>query len=312
MQSRDNAVVNGRLVIAANLCGYSRRLNTNSLRSLGYSYSICALSLALLNGTIVPFWANEFFLNVVSDLAQPYSWRSDRVTEFLHHFAFFGGWSNPIGDEPCLADNKVMPQGIETSGWRWTVDEKHMLWNVKKRHCLQLDKIRRRAYQSTQSVSFVVQKILADLLRELKKQNLTKFVDSVLVYTIVQHLEFDPRSEPDEIRFPLDAYYIGYWLFNIVESIFEHGRFWCGKLSDDEELSGIFLCEAPTAIFTNTDIATEHITRPLAIHNIVSFELLSLSVPSEPVQKLSHTSKWTNRMWYAPQLLRRKYLFFWG
>ena len=71
MQSRDNAVVNDRLVIAANLCGYSRCLNTSSLRSLGYSYSICALSLALLNGTIAPFWANEFFLSVVSDQAQP-------------------------------------------------------------------------------------------------------------------------------------------------------------------------------------------------------------------------------------------------
>ena len=152
----------------------------SSLRSLGYSYRICALSLALLNGTITPFWATEFFLSVVGVQTQLYSWRSDRFTELLYRPAFFGGWSNPIGDEPRLADVKVMPQGIETSGWLWTVDKEIMLWEVKKRHCLQLDKIRRRGYQGTQNVFLAVQEILADLLRELKRQNLTKLVDSVL------------------------------------------------------------------------------------------------------------------------------------
>jgi len=309
MQSRDNAVASDRLVIAANLCDYSKRLNTNSLRSLGYSYSICALVLALLNGTIAPFWATGFFLSVQ---AQLHSWRSDRVTEFLYRPAFFGGWSNPIGDEPRLADVKVMPLGVETSGWLWTVDKEVMLWNVKKKHRSQLDKIHRRAYEGTQNVSLVVQDIVADLLRELKKQNLSKLVDSVIACTTVQHSENDPRNEPDEIQFPLDTYHIGHWLLEIIKRILEHGRLWCGRLSDDEELSGIFLCEAPTAIFTSTDIATEHITRPLAMHNFVSFEVLSLSVSSEPVQKLSHTSKWTNGMWYAPQSSRRKCLFPWG
>ena len=312
MQSRDNAVVSDRLAITANLCGYTRRLNTSSLRSWGHSYSICALSLALLNGTIAPFWATEFFLSVVGDQAQPYSWGSDRVTEFLYRPAFFGGWSNPIGDEPRLADVKVMPHGIETSGWLWTVDQEVILSNVKMRHCLQLDKIRSRAYQGMQNVSPVVQEILADLLRELKRQNLRKLVDSVLACTSVQRSGIDPGSESDEIQVPLEAYHMGHWLFKIVESILEHGRLLCGRLNDDEELSGIFLCETPTAIFTSTDIATEHIMRPLAMHNFVSFEVLSLSVPSEPVQKLSHNSKWTNGMWYASQSSRRKYLFPWG
>jgi hypothetical protein len=69
--------------------------------------------------------------------------------------------------------------------------------------------------------------------------------------------------------------------------------------------------QGQTAIFTSADIAVDYIPRPLAKHNFV-FEVLPVSVPLEPLQKLSHTSKWMNGMWYAPQSSRRKCLFPWG
>ena len=100
-------MVSDRLAITVNLCGYTRRLNASSLGSLGYNYSTFTLSLVLFNGIIAPFWTTRIFLGGAGGQLLPYSWRSEHITGFLYLPAFFGGWSNPEGNEPRLADIKV-------------------------------------------------------------------------------------------------------------------------------------------------------------------------------------------------------------
>lgn len=50
MSSRLNSIEYDRLAILANLCEYSVRLDARALDQLGYGFSICAITLAVLNG----------------------------------------------------------------------------------------------------------------------------------------------------------------------------------------------------------------------------------------------------------------------
>ena len=50
LSCRKNSVISDRLAILANLCGYETRLDTTSLDEAGYSFSVCALTLSVLNG----------------------------------------------------------------------------------------------------------------------------------------------------------------------------------------------------------------------------------------------------------------------
>ena len=54
LSRRLNTVVSDRLAILANLCDYDVRLNADALEKAGYGFSICALTLAILNGDFSP------------------------------------------------------------------------------------------------------------------------------------------------------------------------------------------------------------------------------------------------------------------
>lgn len=50
LKTRSNSVISDRLGIMANLCQYSIRLDTIALDNAGFDFSLCALTLAVLNG----------------------------------------------------------------------------------------------------------------------------------------------------------------------------------------------------------------------------------------------------------------------
>ncbi|KAI4158606.1 MAG: hypothetical protein LQ342_007258 [Letrouitia transgressa] len=50
LKNRENSLVPDRLAILANLCNYEYRINTEVLELAGSSFSICALTLAIVNG----------------------------------------------------------------------------------------------------------------------------------------------------------------------------------------------------------------------------------------------------------------------
>lgn len=52
MVHRQNTVVADRLAILANLCNYRIRLDSHALDRLGYEFSICAITMAVLNGDL--------------------------------------------------------------------------------------------------------------------------------------------------------------------------------------------------------------------------------------------------------------------
>lgn len=135
MQRRMNSVVADRLAILANLCAYDIRLDTKSLDKLGFDFSICAMTLAVLNGD----------LTLMAGLGSLEHGDVGKLGQFLSAFreSSLGGaghgftWSLPssiaLDDLPCrdkdtgfltfeVATPVSLQHGLAIYGCLWVVD----------------------------------------------------------------------------------------------------------------------------------------------------------------------------------------------
>jgi hypothetical protein len=103
-----------RLAIAANCCGYSIRLNTETLRAEEYSLSLSMLALYFLNGEIV-----------MNDGGNNRAALSDRIFDFMKEQTL-SSFRPPVeGNELTFIkgcrflDVKLLKEGIETAGHFW-------------------------------------------------------------------------------------------------------------------------------------------------------------------------------------------------
>jgi hypothetical protein len=121
------------LAIAANMCNYSVRLDSNRLEAGGYSLSLAILALSLMNGEI-PIYYNQSTIRQSgpADL-------SDNVMEFLHKNSL-SSLRSPTAQKLTFAKHcrlvnvNLTPHGIETRGHVWRLGRKVILGSGFEEH----------------------------------------------------------------------------------------------------------------------------------------------------------------------------------
>ncbi|KAI9856046.1 MAG: hypothetical protein M1813_009266 [Trichoglossum hirsutum] len=122
---RDIRFVSERLAIHANCCNYSERLDAKALARAGYGLSGCIITQFFLNG--------EVFHNDAEDPTR--SWKMDidlfdyTAEKFIKGICF--SEFEPPGEayqtsfiNHCrFSDVDLCPQGVETKGWLWKLDD---------------------------------------------------------------------------------------------------------------------------------------------------------------------------------------------
>lgn len=121
-----------------------------------------------------------------------------------------------------------------------------------------------------------------------------------------------PHTKNPFNNFTTKAYYMSHWLFEVVEALLRHEYLWCDRLSGEEELSGIFNCEAAPKIFTSSDLAFSDIARPWVTHSFVPCGVVLVARPLEGVEPLITTTKFRHGIWHAKVASCRRYVFPWG
>jgi Heterokaryon incompatibility protein (HET) len=118
IKERQNKNVEDRLAIFANCCQYLTRLDAEYLAESRYGLSTCILCLYLLNGEVFLTENQDFrdLLNCsVYDLLERISFKFDPPKESFR--------ASYIDNYCRFPDVKLTPEGIQTVGWLWDLDE---------------------------------------------------------------------------------------------------------------------------------------------------------------------------------------------
>ena len=135
IRTRQYYVVADRLAIFANCCQYSTRLDSVQLTSAGYGLSTCYLCLYLLNGEILRNGIGDRSSQTSQD---PKELWNCSIYELLNRFSMT---FNPprekfrlsFVDSFCrFGEVKLTPEGTETAGWLWEIDEAIVLTNRER------------------------------------------------------------------------------------------------------------------------------------------------------------------------------------
>lgn len=258
MRYRDNSVVADRLAITANLCGYTRRLDFAALSARRFSYSVCALALALFNGTIIPSGRTNIFSSTGKPL---FRWQEETIYGFLISPEYLiTAYANPDRLESRLAHVRITRKGLETRGWLWKVDRKVTLPWVREKHQHFLEKLQNSTNMKSLSSELYV--LIKDLLDGFKRLNLQRIANTLFECVRIGQTKTPSSCQSTLDECTTDPYFPSHWLFHLMEKFLQTGHFWCGSLDGEGELSSIFNCEAPATVFTGSDVEFNDIPRP--------------------------------------------------
>jgi len=309
MKHRDNLVVADRLAITSNLCEYPKCIDPTLLSLKRYSYSICALALALVNGAIIPSGRSNIFASTGEPI---YRWQDESIYDFLASPMYLStAYAHPDRVESRFSDVMIRREGLETSGWLWIVDTKVELRGVKEKNHHLLKKL--QWPRNLEDLSALLKAPLSDLLDELEELNLPRIASTLRACIRVGNSEAARACSQCTLdEFTTEPYYMSHWFFDLMESLLERGHLWCGRLDGEEELSSIFHCERATTVFTSTGTAFNDITRPWMAQNFVSCEVIPKFWAAEGVTELVHTMETIHGVWHGVEDASRRFLFLWG
>lgn len=114
LQPRLNTVIADRIAIMGNLCDYKLRFNMEDPESRGYSFSLCAYALAILNGDLSLSKSDNFRVGH----APGFSWgpQSTLRMDQLRHF-------QDDNEVVRFSPANMADAGILVKGWLWKADE---------------------------------------------------------------------------------------------------------------------------------------------------------------------------------------------
>lgn len=308
MNHRDNSVVADRLAITANLCEYAKTIDLAPLRHGHYSYSICALALALANGSITPSGRSNIFASTGKPI---YRWQDEKIYDFIASPTYLSNvHAHHERVEQRFADVRIRRDGLETSGWLWIVDRKVELPKVTETHHYLLKKL--QWPRDLKNLSAPLKALLADLLDELQELKLPSIANTLCVCIRVGNAEetiSTPQYTLDD--FTTEHYYMSHWFFDLMESLLERGYLWCGRLGGEKEPSSIFNCNGTAIVFTGSAVAFSEMLRPWMAQNYISCEVIPRARVAEEVTELVHTMETIHGIWHSVENTRR-FLFPWG
>ncbi|KAH8193824.1 hypothetical protein TruAng_012007 [Truncatella angustata] len=304
LQHRHNLVVEDRLAITANLCGYTKRLDIATIGSTGYSYSTCAFGLALLNGSIHPQGCSDLFECTKRPKIR---WRTMSIYEFLESPAHCSGVvGNSRRNEPRLPEVILRRSGLETSGWLWTVGRKVCVPRLQARYVQFVSEWPRGRDAKLKCCK----KILVDLIDELRHMQLSSLAHSAAECLGIDSNGLQQNRSGDQ--FSLDPFRSAPWFFSMLRKIIKRGYIWCGAICGEDELKGIFDVKESCMVFTATDVNLENIAQPLAAHNFLTFKVSFKTEASNSIQHLQYSTTNVNAIWLAPETSMKRYIFPWA
>lgn len=309
MKYRDNLVVADRLAITSNLCEYAKRIDPRLLSIKQYSYSICALALALVNGVIIPSGRS----NVFTSTGEPiYRWQDENIYDFLASPMYLStAYAHPDRVEPRLRDVMIRREGLETSGWLWIIDKRVELRRVKEKNHHLLKKL--QWPRKMEELTALLKAPLSDLLEELEQLNLPRIASTLRACIRIENSGAARSCSQGSLdEFTTESYYISHWFFDLIESLLVRGHLWCGRLDGEEELSSIFHCDTATMVFTSSEIRFQDITRPWLSQNFVSCEVIRKVWVAGGVTELVHTMETIHGVWHGVENASKRFLFPWG
>lgn len=228
---RQNSVIADRLAIMANLCRYEVRLDTRTLNRLGYGFSVCALTLAALNG--------DFSMAVSAWSARNKANASHPGAQCAHLPPYGFSWLLPA--DLCLddvadtdnmdltvrvrTDRSSLTVGLQVCGRLWVVDRilnvrpvlemiaARVNYGAKTEATGQInhhDMNGRISHNDGELESVVRQTFCESLVRYLRNQRLDKIADllsrglgserSIVMSDNLQSTSSDQPTRIDELR----------------------------------------------------------------------------------------------------------------
>ncbi|PSR78349.1 heterokaryon incompatibility protein-domain-containing protein [Coniella lustricola] len=292
LQQRGNLVVADRLAITANLLGYARRLDATLVAARISSYSICALGLALLNGSIHPQNCLSMFESsspTTPSLKVPCGqWRAMKLRELLEGpRSGAGTYGGPRSDEPRLPCISLSLSGLETAGWLWRIDRKVRLPNLQTRYQQLIEQhCSLRPGERSQTALRIAMIAIVDELHGLQFHTLVTTLEACWgVPSPVCEFSTPTCNQPrynmaDD--FTSDAFRSQPRVWQTVEQILSQEYLWCGSLDGEDKLRGVFGVDAPCTVFTSSEKTFGDISRPFAAHNFLCFSVSEVPRTSGP------------------------------
>ncbi|KAF2724633.1 hypothetical protein K431DRAFT_309775 [Polychaeton citri CBS 116435] len=307
MKLRDNSVVSDRLAIAANLCEYQKRIDPIDLSRKRYSYSVCAFAQALINGTIITSGRSNIFASTGVPI---FRWQDEKIYDLLTSPRYLStSLAHRERVEPRFADVRVRKEGLETSGWLWSVDEKVELHKVREKYQELPEKLKEA--NNLETLLLLVNAVLVDLLVELEEIGLPRIAETIRACIRVRSPGTVLSSEHVQEEPITDHYHVGHWFFNLMKTLLERGYIWCGRLDGEEDLSSIFHCDGAVTVFTSSAVAFRDMPRPWMGQNFVSCGVIP-GLVVDGVVELVHTMEPIHGIWHSAEDDRRRYMFRWG
>jgi Heterokaryon incompatibility protein (HET) len=298
LSKRENSLVPDRLAIMGNLCNYPIRIDTHQVTSDAYSFSACALALALLNGDISflasygSYVSEERSTDPPTDHDKTFSWTPPGSVCFLtlDHF-------EALDTSCCRISSEVHSSGLLVSGWLWKINTSVNLSKVKAQYSSLWSNIPNRNTPNgvDSSANRVAQNIFWSIVRELvetgyvglaqaiwasnRKTDVTEIgedasflpelpvnvmdVINPRTHEFILHQPPYINTESDAYRFfPAGSYFGGYGF--IIRRILEDGVLWCGD-------NAIFDVDGPSTVFCPKCEGVDVVPRPIFFRQAISW-----------------------------------------
>jgi hypothetical protein len=132
--NRQMSIISDRIAILGNICNYKIRLDMTKIHSDAFSFSACALTLAILNGdmSLLPEFADQ----ADGERNKAYPKPDDGFSWFPMYTHSLDMLSKSMVDEHwCgLQQIKLTPDGLQVPGWLWVVDRKIDLSGIQAKY----------------------------------------------------------------------------------------------------------------------------------------------------------------------------------
>ncbi|KAK4466219.1 hypothetical protein QBC42DRAFT_282589 [Cladorrhinum samala] len=148
MECRLNAIVSDKLAILANMIRYRERIAMEQHYEQRYGFSICTITLALINGDINPFNNKYHFPSNHDDITTQsiatqgvwyYRDNSELLSKTMPQFLLDWDnlnppWNNPLGGRPYYPNVQAHPTGLQIHGWVWQVQKRLSLRKITRHY----------------------------------------------------------------------------------------------------------------------------------------------------------------------------------
>jgi hypothetical protein len=348
MNNKDNLIVSDRLVIIANCCQYSHRLDVPAVEQAGHHFSVCALTLAIINGDVNPWpesqgeenrgmgWVGQIDRpNIRPHSCDTPTRKVNTLGEDLINFVDI--WNRHLGTRddipdapsPRLPGVTLNMVGFQTRGWLWYVVPGYTFGGGAVLGGSTAGKRFVEALDAQLPVSDLIP-VLNDFclhLVWLLQIPLVKGIRNTLIKTLGGAIAGGPADEAfNDRRLLAESGYVfplvervaeAPWLLRHMEQIARTSTLSCGKLTKtgsdlDGEFTALFPCSNAAMIFTSTDQDLDVLAKqsPLGLSNFYSVEVLGgADVSPKP---LIYGGSWNRGVWYASRADMQVFSFPWG